>query len=87
MIGEIPDSQYKDTYLFVCCACAPVYRSPVILILETASVKFFSSSDVNAKSATPRFSCMCANLVVPGIGTIQGFRYRTNYLHMQENFT
>ena len=49
-------------------------RAPRISIAETDAFSSASSGGVNRTEVAPMFSSMCAICVVPGMGTIQGFR-------------
>src|SRR5260370_639753 len=56
-----------------CCRCSG-YRAPYTVIPETALSMLPISSGVRFTAAAPTFSSRRCSFVVPGIGTIHGFR-------------
>src|SRR5256885_4178907 len=58
----------------VICSSLSGYRAPSIFIFEEALSMSRRSSGVSSTEAAPRFSSRRCSFVVPGIGTIHGFR-------------
>src|ERR1035438_5839662 len=58
----------------VICSSFSGYRAPCTLILEAALSMSRRSSGVSSTATAPRFSSRRFSFVVPGMGTIHGFR-------------